>query len=116
MPEQHDGATIYSHEVGALPPLLPHEHLAAVTGMAMIARGEDATPNVARVCIETLARLAGVSLEPLEGVTASPGNLVGIDPSQPRAAVAVHNLDTGVTTMHDAPKPGPHLSPVPKEN
>lgn len=53
---------IHDHEIGALHHLQPHEHLAVMVGLRMVARGEEVTPNVAETCVLTLARLAGLSM------------------------------------------------------
>jgi len=40
--------------------LLPAEKIALTVAVAQVRRGEQPTPNVTAVCIEALARLAGV--------------------------------------------------------
>lgn len=58
-------AMVHINEIGNLPTLTNEEHLALVVGLGMVARGEEPTPNVATVCIHTLARLAGIPLPPV---------------------------------------------------
>jgi hypothetical protein len=64
--------------VGDLQAMDSAEHLALLTGLSQVARGEDPTPNVATACIRVLARVAGVEL-----VNQRPTGVVNLD--APRA-------------------------------
>lgn len=56
-----DGA-VHENEIGELHGLTEYEHLAVMTGLRMVAAGEDVTPEVARQCMLALARIAGIPI------------------------------------------------------
>jgi hypothetical protein len=74
--------------VGDLQAMDSAEHLALLTGLSQVARGEDPTPNVATACIRVLARVAGVEL-----VNQRPTGVVNLDAPRVEAAADYGPLD-----------------------
>lgn len=110
MPEHFDGGSITHNEVGHLPPLTGEEHLALLTALAQVGRGEEVTPKVARTIAVTLARLAGIDIPDSGPSLGSPPSIGNIDTTPDWN----HDDPAGATPRGNSstPKPGPHLAPV----
>ena len=50
------------NRIGRLPELADHEHLAVMTAFEQVKRGEVVTPQVATMCVQILAAIAGVDI------------------------------------------------------
>lgn len=55
------GAVTYDHEIGGLPPVMEHEHLAITTALQQLNNGQAVSEAVAEQVVRCVARLAGIT-------------------------------------------------------